>query len=244
MGNDLPSAARTADMDTAVITGASGGIGRAVAAEFARRGVHVVACARDGEAIDAVGTEIESDGGSITAVRADVRDEFDVERLMETAARAGEHDGINCVVANAGVYHGPPGRTSIGDVSYSAFDDTIRTNVRGVFSTAREAVPHLTDDARVLVPSGSIAREAMAGYGAYAVSKAGAEAVARQFAADSPWVVSTLDLRRVTTDLTDHAAGRRPEDVAPMFWWAATTVDAELIDGAVVEVSEWEMDIK
>ncbi|MFO7926739.1 MAG: SDR family oxidoreductase [Halobacteriota archaeon] len=231
-------------MDTAVITGASRGIGRAVAATFARRGVHVVACARDREPIEGVATEIEDSGGAVTPVRADVRDEFDVERLVETAARAGESRGIDCVVANAGVYHGSPGGTPLDGVSYSAFDDTIRTNVRGVFSTIREAIPHLTDDARVLVPSGSIAREPLAGYGAYAVSKAGAEAIVRQFAADASLAATVLDLGQVATELTDHAGGRTPEDIAPMFWWAATEADADTIRGTVVEVAEWRRQIR
>jgi NAD(P)-dependent dehydrogenase (short-subunit alcohol dehydrogenase family) len=194
--------------------------------------------------MDDVTTELERDGGSVTAVRADVRDEFDLERLMETAARAGDRGGIDCVVANAGVYHGDPGDTPIGDATYSAFDDTIRTNVRGVFGTIREAMPHLNADARVLVPSGSIARQAIAGYGAYAVSKAGAEAVVRQFAADAAPSAAVLDLGQVATELTDHAGRRSPEDIAPMFWWAATDADADLIDGVVVDVDDWENNSK
>jgi len=163
-------------MDTAVLTGGSRGIGRAVASAFAERGVHVVVCGRDAPEVDAVADEIDPSGALVTAIRADVRDEFDVERLMETAARAGEKPGIDCVVANAGIYHGSTGGTPMVEESYAAFDDTLRTNARGVFATVREAIPHLNDDARMLVPSGRIAREAMAGYGAYAVSKAAAEA--------------------------------------------------------------------
>ncbi len=222
-------------MDTAVVTGASRGIGRAIAETFAEHGVHVVACARDGDAL----AEIDATGVSVTPVRADVRDEFDVERLMETAARAGETAGIDSVVANAGVYHGSPGATAIEDASYSVFDDTLRTNVRGVFATVREAIPHLTSEARVLVPSGRIARDAMAGYGAYAVSKAGAEALVRQFAAETEWPVGIIDPGQVETELTGFAKGRSPDDVAPMFWWAATAADPETLDGNVVGLREW-----
>ena len=226
-------------MDTAVVTGGSRGVGRAVTELFAEHGVHVVACTRDGDGIEAVAAENDGIGGSITPTRADVRDEFDVERLMETAARAGETGSIDCVVANAGVYHGPSGETSLASESYSAFDDTLRTNVRGVFSAFREAEPHLSANARGFVPSGRIAREAMAGYGAYAVSKAGAEAVARQFAADSGTPTAVLDLGQLETELTGKEGGRKPADVAPMFWWAATEADRETIDGTVVGLREW-----
>jgi hypothetical protein len=226
-------------MNTAVVTGGSRGVGAAVARRFAAEGVHVVLCARDADGLDAVAEDIESEGGTVTAMRADVRDEFDIERLMETASRAGETSGIDCVVANAGVYHGAPGETPLAEASYSTFDDTLRSNARGVFATVREAIPHLTESARVFVPSGSIARDAKPGFGAYAVSKAAAEAVARQFAAELDQPVGILDLGQVETELTNHMQGRDPADVAPMFWWAATVADAETIDGEVVGLREW-----
>lgn len=226
-------------MDTVVVTGASRGIGEAVARLFADEGVHVVVCSRAVDAIESVADAIEADGGTATAMRADVRDEFDVERLMETASRAGTTTGIDCVVANAGVYHGSPGETPISGESYSAFDDHLRTNARGVFATAREACPHLTDGARILVPSGAVARDGTAGFGGYAVSKAAAEAVARGFAADTDHVVGVLDLGIVSTALTDGARGRAPEDVAPMFWWAATEAEREILDGRIVGLREW-----
>ncbi|WP_336133364.1 SDR family NAD(P)-dependent oxidoreductase [Natronomonas amylolytica] len=226
-------------MDTAVVTGASRGVGEAVARLFADRGAHVVICARDQEHIAAVAEDIEAAGGSATPMRADVRDEFDIERLMETASREGEAAGIDCVVANAGVYHGAPGETPLAEESYSAFDDTLRNNARGVFATIREAVPHLNEGARALVPSGGVAREAKPGFGAYAVSKAAAEAVARQFAVELEAVVGVLDLGQVETELTNYAQGREPEDVAPMFWWAASEAGADTVDGEVVDLREW-----
>ena len=226
-------------MNTAVVTGGSRGVGEAVARLLAAEGVHVVVCARDRDAVESVVEAIEDDGGTATAMRADVRDEFDVERLMETASRAGERSGINFVVANAGVYHGAPGETPLSEASYSSFDDTLRSNGRGVFATIREAVPHLTDDARVVVPSGAVAREAKPGFGAYAVSKATAEAVARQFAAELEQAVGVLDLGPVQTELTNRMQGRDPADVALMFLWAATEADAEAIDGEVVGLREW-----
>jgi hypothetical protein len=226
-------------MDTAVVTGASRGVGEAVARLFASEGTHVVVCAREADDIEAVADDIAAAGGSVAAMRADVRDEFDIERLMETAAREGENEGIDCVVANAGVYHGEPGETPLAAESYSAFDDTLRINARGVFTTIREAAPHLSDGARAVVPSGRIAREATAGFGAYAVSKAAAEAVARQFAAELEATVGVLDLGQVETALTGYSGGRAPEDVAPMFWWAATAADAETLDGSVVALSDW-----
>jgi NAD(P)-dependent dehydrogenase (short-subunit alcohol dehydrogenase family) len=220
------------DDTTVVITGGSQGIGAACVRAFADAGATVVACARDPEPIEAMAGDLDD----VEAVRADVRDEYDVERLMETAARVG--GPIDVVVANAGVNHGPPGEMPLDEEPYSRFDDTLRTNVRGVFTTVKEAVPHLAPDARVLVTSGSVAREAKPGMGAYAVSKAGAEALVRGFAVDLDQSVGVVDPGLVATDVTG-GQGRDPEDVAPMFRWAATDCPAEDLDGEVVDLRTW-----
>ena len=228
------------DETTVVVTGATRGVGRAVAAEFAQTGANVAVCARGGDDVSETVTELTELGeGEIDGVRADVRDELDVERLFEHAIRLGEANTVDVVVANAAVNHGTPGESPIHDEGYDVFRDTLRTNVSGVFATFREAVPHLSDDATLLVPSGSVAREAKAGMGGYAISKAGAEAVARQFHADTDATAFVLDLGLVATELTGGEAGRAPEDVAPMFTWAVTDADREEHGGGVVGLREW-----
>jgi len=224
------------DGRTVAITGASRGLGAAAARRFAAEGAHVAICARDADALGNVAEDVEAEGGTVTSLRADVRDEFDVERFVETAAREG--DGIDVVFANAGMYHGEPTETPLAGESYAAFDDHVRTNARGVFTTVREAVPHLEAGARVLVPSGSVAREAKAGLGSYAVSKAGAEAVARQFAAELDHPVGVLDPGQLSTDLTGNGPGRDPADAADMVLWAAGLPDEEL-DGEVLDLRTW-----
>ncbi|AGB37706.1 SDR family NAD(P)-dependent oxidoreductase [Natronococcus occultus] len=223
---------------TVVVTGGTRGVGRAVAGAFATEGATVVVGARDADAVAETVDELEDAGATAAGVRTDVRDEFDVERLVETASRTGPESGIDAIVAAAGVYHGAAGETPTDRESYSAFDDHWRINGRGVFATIREALPHLNEEARVLVPTGPIARDGKPGYGSYAISKATAEAVARGFATDTEHVVGCLDPGQVATRLSG-GDGREPDDVAPMFVWAVTDAPAEDVDGAVLGLREW-----
>ena len=230
---------------TVAVTGATSGIGRAVATAFVDEGATVAVSGRDGAAVEETvetltnrGDETDTDApGTVWGARADVRDEFDLERFFERVAR--EAGPVDVVFANAGVFHGAPGERPTTEVTYADYDDTMRTNARGVFATVTEAVPHLADDARVLVPSGAVAAESKPGMGAYAVSKAAAEAVARGFAADLDATVGVVDPGLVATDLTGKERARDPESVAPLFVWAATEAPAEDLNGGRIGLREW-----
>jgi len=221
----------------AVITGASQGIGAAVARDLAAEGAAVVLGARSIDAVDQVAEEIRSEDGIVETRQVDVRDPSSVEALMTAATDSfGE---IDVVVANAGIYRGHSGHTPLPEETYSDYDDHMATNARGVFATIREAVPSLASEARILVPSGKPAREPTPGTGAYAVSKAAAEAIARGFSADLEQAVGIVDPGQVITDLSEKETGREPEAVAPLFTWAALEAPAETVDGQVVGIREW-----
>ncbi|GEM_PF-110637 len=247
---------------TVAITGATSGIGRAIAEAFVEEGAFVAVSGRDGGAVDRTVDALNGDSGgdgdegdhagaadgddpdretddtgTAWGERVDVRDEFDLERFFQRAAR--EAGPIDVVFANAAVFHGAPGENPTDETSYADYDDTMRTNARGVFATLSEAVPHLAADARLIVPSGSVAHESKAGMGAYAVSKAAAEAIARGFAADLDATVGVVDPGLVATDLTGMERAREPESVAPLFVWAATEASPEALDGDRIGLREW-----
>ena len=219
---------------TVVVTGGTRGIGRAVVERFAATGSRVLASSRDAEDLADL---LEATDGAVRSLRADARDEFDVERLMETGARFGP-GGIDLVVPCATVLHGELGETPRVGESYAAFDDTLRTNTRGVFTAIKEALPHMPADGRAVVPTTAVARQVSRGSGAYAVSKAATEAVVRGFAADSQQAVGCVDPGQVATAATGHE-GNAPEEAARMVEWAATEVAAEALNGAVLRIDEY-----
>lgn len=216
-------------METVVVTGATGGIGGAVVGAFAQRGDLVVAGTRDRTNTHS-DTDDRDGSGRVEWVGVDVRDEYDVERLMETAARTG--DGIDVVIPCAAVNHTPEGHR-LAETSYAAFDDTFRTNARGVFATIREAVPHLNEGARVLVPGCEGASAPENNTGAYGVSKAASTAIAMSFASELGAAVAVVDPGVVASELTGPD-GREPAAVAELFVETAEA-EPESIDGQRID---------
>ena len=208
---------------TVVITGATTSFAPHVARAFASDGAHVVIGGRNRAVVVDLADAIEADGGTATPERADARDEFDVERLMESASRAG--DGIDVVVPAAVVVHDTLGTTGLQATSYSAYDDSMRTNARGVYTAVKEAVPHLEDGARVVVPVSVPGEDAELGtFGASQVARIG---IVERYAADLPIPVGAVDVGAPTAD--EEAL----DAAADLVRWAST-VDDERLDGAVV----------
>ena len=221
-----------------LVTGASRGIGAAVAEAFGERGAHVVCCARSEAALEERAEAVRAAGGTATVAVADVRDEEAVFEAVAGAVESGDTGALDVVVATAGVNPTEPGAMPVTEERYGNLDSALATNVRGLFATLREAVAVMPEDGRVLVPSGSVAREPTEGMGAYAVSKAGAEGVVRGFAADTAQAVGLVYPGIVATDVTG-GRGRDPESVAGLFVWAATECPAEQLDGEVVDLRDW-----
>lgn len=215
-----------------VVTGASRGLGASVARAFTEAGASAVGCARNQDELERAFEDVSNAEG----IEADVRDEDHAWGLADYATR--EHGEIDVLVANAGVNHGNSGGMALPEESYETFDDTMATNLRGTFATVKEALPRMPADGRVLVPSGSVAREPTRGMGAYAVSKAAAEGLVRGFAADAEQAVGVVDPGTVATEVTG-GRGRDPEEVAEMFVWAARDVASESLDGEVLDLKSW-----
>lgn len=171
-----PDSATPLAGQTALITGAGRGIGRAIAIRFAAAGAAVVCCARS---LDEVGETVElirARGGEGLARAADVRDAEAMEGLAQAAVR--RFGRLDLAVLNAGV--NPP-HAPIEEIPPEVWRDTVETDLTGVYLGLRAVVPHLRRAAggNVLVIGSGAARRAPAGLGAYAAAKAGVSALVR-----------------------------------------------------------------
>ena len=155
----------------AIVTGASGGIGRAVAERLAQDGqTVVVAYAGNKARADEVVTTIRSAGGTATAFQADVADEQQVAALFAHAES--EHGGADVVVHTAGVMLLAP----LVELDLDDFDRMVRTNVRGTFVVLREAARRVREGGAIVSFSSSVTRLAFPTYSAYAATKGAVDA--------------------------------------------------------------------
>ncbi len=161
----------------ALVTGASRGIGQAIAIRLAADGFAVVVnYAGDAAAAQDTVDTIIAAGGRALAVRADVADPQAVAALFDQAARA--FGGLDVVVHSAGIMPMAP----IAPASLAAFDAVIATNLRGAFLVLGEAAARVRVGGRVIALSTSVIGKAFPGYGPYIAAKAGVEGLVRVLA--------------------------------------------------------------
>ncbi|HBK46256.1 MAG TPA: 3-ketoacyl-ACP reductase [Xanthomonadaceae bacterium] len=162
---------------TALVTGASGGIGRAIAQRLGADGFNVVVgYAGNAAKAEATVQAIVEVGGKAVAVQADVADAAAVTRLFDQAnASFGD---LHVVVNSAGSM--PMARIEPGNVA--AFDQVIATNLRGSFLVLGEAAKRLGEGGRIIAVSTSVIAKNFPAYGPYIASKLGVEGLVRVLA--------------------------------------------------------------
>jgi 3-oxoacyl-[acyl-carrier protein] reductase len=228
--NTVPMPDRFAVTGTAIVTGASSGIGRAIAERFAADGADVVVCSRDQDNVDPVAAGIREDGGEALAVECDVTDRDAVDALVEATVE--EFGGLDVLVNNAGASF----VAGFDDISPNGWETIVDVNLTGTYHCTHAAADHLQDGGGAVLNLASVAGQEGAQYMShYAAAKAGiinlTRTLSMEWAADdvrvnciAPGFVATPGLESqmgisaedVDRDEVDRRVGRSEEiaDVA------------------------------
>jgi len=163
------------DGKIAIVTGASRGIGREISLGYAREGANVVLAARDEDKLKSVVAELEQFDRRAIAIRSDVANEADVQRVVDGAIEA--FGRIDVLCNNAGVVHRGP----VDELPAGEWDEVIAVNLRGPFLCTRVVLPHMKRQnyGRIVDVSSGAAIHCEPGLAAYAASKAGLNAFNR-----------------------------------------------------------------
>ena len=200
----------------ALITGASRGIGRAVALRLAGEGAHVIALARTGKDLETLDDDITKLGGRSTLVPLDVADGVGIDRLAETLFE--RHGRLDVLVGNAAIL----GVLSpIGHISPNVWSRVIEVNLNANWRLIRSFDPLLraSSSGRALFVTSGVGHEVVPFWGPYAVSKAGLEMLVRIYAAETAKTmlrVNIIDPGIVSTEMRAQAMpGEDPASLAP-----------------------------
>jgi NAD(P)-dependent dehydrogenase (short-subunit alcohol dehydrogenase family) len=158
---------------TALVTGGTSGIGRAITTKLAGEDVHVFVTGRRQAQLDTLVDEL---GDTVTGIRADISNLDDLDRVYGAIEERGK--GLDIVVANAG----GGAFATLAELKPEDFDHTFGINVRGTVFTVQKALPLLNPDASVVIIGSTTAARAPAAFGVYSASKAAIRQFSRVWA--------------------------------------------------------------
>lgn len=238
---------------TAVVTGASKGIGAAIAKIYGAEGARVIAnYASDKDGVDRVVTEIKKNGGEAKAVQANLTDENDIKRLFSEAHEA--YGKLDVLVNNAGIYEFLP----IEEISNEHFHKQFNLNVLGVILSVQEALQYFNPEGGSIINISSGAAD-FAGPGAsiYSATKAAVNTISKSLSKElgarkirvnvvSPGMIETegfdaasirgSDFHKEVEAATPLGRIGKPEDIAPVALFYASE-DSGWVSGEVTLVS-------
>jgi len=229
----------------ALITGASRGIGRAVAASYARHGASIFVCARNPTEVGVAVAELKRDGAEVDGVAGDVGKAEDVEIISTRAI--GRFGTIDILVNNASIL-GP--RESIANYPVSEWEQVMRINLTGVFLMTRAVLPAMLarGTGSIINVSSGVGRKGKARWGAYAVSKGGLEILTQVLSDEvketgirvnsvNPAATRT-QMRAMAYPEEDPLNLPAPEEIVPVFLYLASDASAG-VSGQALEARDW-----
>jgi len=212
----------------AIVTGGGTGIGKGVALSLARQQVRVVVCGRRQDRLEKTIDAIRQQGGEAIAIRADVSQADDVQRLVDATL-----DGYGCVdivVNSAGVVDES---AALHELNLADWDRVMATNLRGVMLVMRTVLPIMRDQrsGHIINISSESGLEYYTGDAVYGTSKHALNALseyAQRENQDYGIRVNTICPGMVVTEMTENSIGLNhdkclyPEDIADLVTWLLT----------------------
>jgi len=212
-----------------LVTGGSQGIGRAVAAAYAREGATVILTARHLERLEAAAAEIRKGGGDVVPLRADVADRQQVQQLAGEIKR--RFDGLHVLVNNASLL-GP--RVPILEYPEEDWEAVVAVNLHGPFFVIKACLPLMipTGGGSIINVSSGVGRIGKPRWGAYAASKFALEGLTQLLAAElQPFHIrvnavnpggTRTGMRAAAYPEEDPLTLPTPEQITPVFVYLAS----------------------
>jgi NAD(P)-dependent dehydrogenase (short-subunit alcohol dehydrogenase family) len=229
----------------ALITGGSRGIGRAIGEAYARAGARVFICGRNESDLVKALAEIRQAGGEIDGLAGDVGNLQDVQRIARAALQ--RYGTIHVLVNNASIL-GP--REPIANYPPAAWEEVLRINLTGLFFMIREVLPAMLAQrsGSIINVTSGVGRRGKARWGAYAVSKAGLEALTQVLAeevSDAGIRVNSVNpaatrtaMRAQAYPFEDPLTLPTPQEILPVFLYLASDASAD-VNGQSLEARDW-----
>lgn len=219
----------------ALVTGGSRGIGKAVAAAYAREGAEVVVTARDLGGLEAAAKEIRNSGGRVVALQSDVADRHQVKNLAKEINR--RFGRLHVLLNNASLL-GP--RVPILEYPEEEWEAVMAVNLNGPFFVIKACLPLMTagGEGSIINVSSGVGRIGKPRWGAYAASKFGLEGLTQVLAAElQPLHIRVNAVNPGGTRTTMRAAAYpeedpltlpTPEEITPVFVYLASDASRDV----------------
>lgn len=228
---------------TALVTGASQGIGRAIALAFAREGANVAVTARSRDKLDSLVDEARSAGARALAIPADIGVESEVTHIADTAVK--QFGGVDILVNNAAIIHS---RIPVSQMDPQLFRDVLNVNLTGAFLITKAVLPGMISNGygKVINISSIGGRKGAAGRSAYRITKAGLISFTESLAAEvkqhgidvnaiCPGGVDTEGYRDAfnTRGRNDNPKLMLPEEIANVAVFLASDLSSAITGAAI-----------